>query len=305
DIHPAGAEHKAKAISLIIDTDYPKQMHSGRLALVQLQGDFSNTQLASDIRRVERAVESYAREVAVMRMIARGVAPQVLKVLDVQVQDQAKPEAKGGFFVGIAIFTMIYAVFISGMNLAIDTSAGERERNSLALMLSLPIRVRDLLLGKLLAVTSFAFLGLFMIVIISKIAYGFVPWQELGFNVNIDGRFIAYILAFSLPVALMAALMQLFVSFMAKTFKEAQSYLTLVLIVPMALAMITGYDLGPELLSWLPISGQQKALMEVVKGNDLPLEPLLIATAITLSLCALLFWALARSLKSEKTIFSL
>lgn len=144
-----------------------------------------------------------------------------------------------------------------------------------------------------------------MILLVSKIAYAYVPWQELGANVIIDGRFALYMLLFSFPLALLAASMQLFVSFMAKTFKEAQSYLTIVLILPMGMAMVTGYDIGPDMLRWLPVSGQQKALMEVVKGNALPWDSLLMATAITLLLTGALVAALMKLLSSEKTVFSL
>ncbi|GAA6151828.1 ABC transporter permease [Pseudoteredinibacter isoporae] len=294
-----------KAVSLHIDENYLYAMQHGELAKLTITADFSNDNLRSSIRRLQRELRSFSREVAALRLLTRGVSPEVIRVLDVQAKDTAKPEAKGGFIVGVAIFMMIYAVFISGMNLAIDTSAGERERNSLALMLSLPIRIRDLVLGKLFAVSSFALFGLCMILLVSKIAYSFVPWQDLGANVVIDTRFALYMLLFSFPLGLLAASMQLFVSFMAKTFKEAQSYLTIVLIVPMGMAMVTGYDIGPDVLRWLPVSGQQKALMEVVKGNALPWDSLLIATAITLLLTGVLVAALMKLLSSEKTVFSL
>ncbi len=295
----------AKDILLQIDKNYLYAMQHGELAKVVITADFSNDNLRSSIRRVQRELRSFSNEVAALRLLTRGVSPEVIRVMDVQAKDTAKPEAKGGFIIGVAIFMMIYAVFISGMNLAIDTSAGERERNSLALMLSLPIRIWDLVLGKLFAVSSFALFGLCMILLVSKIAYGFVPWQDLGANVTIDARFAIYMLLFSFPLALLAASMQLFVSFMAKTFKEAQSYLTIVLIVPMGMAMVTGYDIGPDVLRWLPVSGQQKALMEVVKGNALPWDSLLIATAITLLLTGALVAALIKLLSSEKTVFSL
>ncbi len=156
------------------------------------------------------------------------------------------------------------------MNLAIDTSAGERERNSLALLLSHPVSTRNIVLAKVIAVTVFAMVGLLLTLIISKISYAFVPWQELGFTVSISTEFILLMLLTGLPIALMAASLQLFVSFMAKTFKEAQSYLTLVLIVPMMLSMAASYNIAPDILQWLPVSGQQQALIAFIKGRENP-----------------------------------
>ncbi len=294
-----------KAIELIISTDYAEQMNQGKAAEITIVADNSEEKLQNSIRRLEKQLQAYSAEMGSLRLIARGIDPRVVQPLKVNMQDQATPDSKGGMILGIAIFTMIYSVFISGMNLAIDTSAGERERNSLALLLSHPLTTRQLVLSKIIAVGLFALLGLVLILLVSKIAYTFVPWQELGFSVNISSEFIALMLIVGIPVALMAACLQLFVSFMAKTFKEAQSYLTIVLFVPLALSMAASYNIAPDMLQWLPVSGQQQALMDFIKGKDLPMLQLLVSTLGTLAIAILLAFGMERSLKSEKVIFGL
>ncbi|GIU36856.1 transporter [Shewanella hafniensis] len=298
-------DSELKAIELIISTDYAAQMNQGKGAEITIVADNSNEKLQNSIRRLEKQLQSYSTEMGSLRLIARGIDPRVMQPLKVNVHDQATSDSKGGMILGIAIFTMIYSVFISGMNLAIDTSAGERERNSLALLLSHPLTTRQLVLSKIIAVSLFALLGLVLILLVSKIAYTFVPWQELGFSVNITTEFMALMLVVGIPVALMAACLQLFVSFMAKTFKEAQSYLTMVLFVPLALSMAASYNIAPDMLQWLPVSGQQQALMDFIKGKDLPMLQLLVSTLGTLAIAVLLAFGMERSLKSEKVIFGL
>lgn len=294
-----------KAIELIISTDYAEQMNQGKGAEITIVADNSDEKLQNSIRRLEKQLQAYSAEMGSLRLIARGIDPRVMQPLKVNIHDQATTDSKGGMILGIAIFTMIYSVFISGMNLAIDTSAGERERNSLALLLSHPLTTRQLVLSKIIAVSLFALLGLVLILLVSKIAYTFVPWQELGFSVNITSEFIALMLIVGIPIALMAACLQLFVSFMAKTFKEAQSYLTIVLFVPLALSMAASYNIAPDMLQWLPVSGQQQALMDFIKGKDLPMLQLLVSTLGTLAIAVLLAFGMERSLKSEKVIFGL
>ncbi|MBW3527648.1 ABC transporter permease [Shewanella sp. NKUCC05_KAH] len=294
-----------KAIELIISTDYAAQMNQGKSAEITIVADNSEEKLQNSIRRLEKQLQAYSAEMGSLRLIARGIDPHVVQPLKVNVQDKATTDSKGGMILGIAIFTMIYSVFISGMNLAIDTSAGERERNSLALLLSHPLTTRQLVLSKIIAVSLFALLGLVLILLVSKIAYAFVPWQELGFSVNITTEFMLLMLVVGIPVALMAACLQLFVSFMAKTFKEAQSYLTMVLFVPLALSMAASYNIAPDMLQWLPVSGQQQALMDFIKGKDLPMLQLLVSTLGTLAIAVLLAFGMERSLKSEKVIFGL
>ncbi|MGI2123093.1 ABC transporter permease [Shewanella baltica] len=298
-------DSELKAIELIISPDYAAQMNQGKGAEITIVADNSDEKLQNSIRRLEKQLQSYSTEMGSLRLIARGIDPRVMQPLKVSVHDQATTDSKGGMILGIAIFTMIYSVFISGMNLAIDTSAGERERNSLALLLSHPLTTRQLVLSKIIAVSLFALLGLVLILLVSKVAYTFVPWQELGFSVNITTEFMALMLVVGIPVALMAACLQLFVSFMAKTFKEAQSYLTMVLFVPLALSMAASYNIAPDMLQWLPVSGQQQALMDFIKGKDLPMLQLLVSTLGTLAIAILLAFGMERSLKSEKVIFGL
>ncbi|MGL5666218.1 MAG: ABC transporter permease [Shewanella sp.] len=300
----AGAKD-LKAIELIISPDYAKQMNQGKGAEITIVADNSEEKLQNSIRRLEKQLQAYSAEMGSLRLIARGIDPRVVQPLKVNVHDQATTDSKGGMILGIAIFTMIYSVFISGMNLAIDTSAGERERNSLALLLSHPLTTRQLVLSKIIAVGLFALLGLVLILLVSKVAYTFVPWQELGFSVSITNEFMALMLLVGIPVALMAACLQLFVSFMAKTFKEAQSYLTMVLFVPLALSMAASYNIAPDILQWLPVSGQQQALMDFIKGKDMNMLQLLVSTLGTLAIALVLGFGMEKSLKSEKVVFGL
>lgn len=301
-----GAEgEKAEKILLEISDDYAQQMAQGKSAEVIITADNSEEKLQKSIRRLQKALQAYSGEMGSLRLLARGIDPRVMRPLKVELHDQATQDSKGGMIMGIAIFTMLYSVFISGMNLAIDTSAGERERNSLGLLLSHPVTTGQLVLSKLFAVTAFAMLGLVLILIISHFAYPMVPWTELGFSITISPSFMATVLLIGLPVAMMAASLQLFVSFMAKTFKEAQSYLTMVMFIPLALAMSASYNVAPDVLKWLPVSGQQGALMEVIKGKALPLQELLVSSGATLAITLLLALALTRMLRSEKVVFGL
>ncbi|MCL2911982.1 ABC transporter permease [Shewanella aquimarina] len=300
-----GDEADRKEIELVISPDYAANMAKSQAAEIVLIADNSNEKLQSSIRRLEKALQEYSAEMGSLRLIARGIDPKVMQPIKVKVEDQATSDSKGGMILGVAIFMMVYAVFISGMNLAIDTSAGERERNSLALLLSHPVSTRDIVLAKVAAVTIFAMLGLILTLVISKLAYGFVPWQELGFSVNINIDFILLMLAIGLPIALMAAALQLFVSFMAKSFKEAQSYLTIVLIVPMMLSMAASYNIAPDTLQWLPISGQMQALIAFIKGKEIPMMQLALSSAITFVIALALAFGMERSLKSEKIVFGL
>lgn len=294
-----------KDIQLIISQDYAANMAKGLSAEVTLIADASDEKLQISIRRLKNSLLEYSSEMGSLRLIARGIDPRVMQPLKLNIEDEATPDSKAGMILGLATMTMIYAVFISGMNLAIDTSAGERERNSLALLLSHPVSTWEIVIAKVAAVTIFAMVGLVLTLIVSKFAYAFVPWQELGFAVSVNTSFMLMMLIVGAPVAIMAACLQLFVSFMAKSFKEAQSYITIVLMVPMMLAMAASYNIAPETIQWLPVSGQLQALIEFIKGRELPMLQLAVSSASTLAIALGLAIGMQKSLKSEKIVFGL
>ncbi|KAF7774039.1 sodium transport system permease protein [Pseudoalteromonas citrea] len=298
-------DNDVKAITLEISADYQDKMREGRSAQVTIIADKSDDKLRKSIAELERALMRYNSEVASLRLLTRGIDPTVMQAVNVQVHDQATPESKGGMFLGIATLSIVLTLFYAAMNLAIDTSAGERERNSLALLLSHPLSSMQVVLAKSAAIAAFSMLGLAIILVVSKFAYALVPWQQLGFSVNIGFDFMLLCMVIGLPIALMSASLQVFVSFMAKSFKEAQTYVTMVLFVPMGLSMVTTYDIATEYVQWLPIAAQQHAMIEFIKGNALPWPQLFISTLVTLALFGLFSWLSSRMLKSEKVVFGL
>ncbi|MBT3711648.1 MAG: ABC transporter permease, partial [Gammaproteobacteria bacterium] len=172
---------KLKNIELVISTDFSKQLNRAEPAEVTLIADQSEDSLRTAIARIKRALGSYSSEMVSLRLISRGINPNIINPIKVHIQDQATAVSKGGQIMGVMTMLMILSVFVAGMNLAIDTSAGERERNSLALLLSHPVSVLQLVMSKTVAVSIFGMLGLILTIIVSKFVYPFVPWQELGF----------------------------------------------------------------------------------------------------------------------------
>jgi sodium transport system permease protein len=298
-------ETEVKAIRLIIGPSFAEQLNRSEPADITLIADYSEDNLRSSIRRTEGILRGYSSETATLRLITRGIDPSVIRPIDLNIQDLATSDSKGGQLLGMMILIIVLSVFVSGMNLAIDTSAGERERNSLALLLSHPISVRQMVLSKTAAVSTFGMLGLLLVMIMSKIVYPLVPWEELGFSVDISITFMLATLFVGISVAIFAASMQLFVSFMAKSFKEAQTYLTFVMFVPMAMSYATTLDFAVEELRWAPVSGQLQALIDLMKGKEIPLLQLAVSSLTTLIASAALMLGMERLLKSEKIIFGM
>jgi sodium transport system permease protein len=200
----------------------------------------------------------------------------------------------------MAIFTLV-AAFVGGMNVAMDTVAGERERRSLLPLLLNPVSRRSVVLGKWLAVAFFALAGLIVNVV------GFLPvLARAGVRVTEFGTHTWLPIAmgfFSLP--LLAASIQLLISTISRGVKEAQTYLSLVVFLPMGLGMFLVFSPAAR-QAWLnvvPLIGQQLQMEALMNGQAVAfVEPILLG-CLTVVLAVVLLLVAANWLQRDEIIY--
>ena len=109
-----------------------------------------------------------------------------------------------------------------------------------------------------------------------------------------------------IPLALLATTLQLFVSFRAKNFKEAQTYISFLLIIPMAAAFGVEFArLKTPILYYLPLTGQHQTFLSLIRGEAINWIGTGVSALATIALALVIGQAIARMLKSEKTVFGL
>jgi len=199
---------------------------------------------------------------------------------------------------------LLLATLMGGFYLAIDTTAGERERGSLEALLTTPATRADLLLGKMAATICYMMLSLALTVVGFSVALHFVPLEQLGMRSNFDLLVALKILLILAPFApLGAALMTLVASF-TRSYKEAQTYLTLVLLVPtlpLIIATLLNIRSGFSLM-WIPSLSQHLLITELIKAEPLNLGHLGVSTTCTLLLGAALAWTATRLYEHERLL---
>ena len=148
--------------------------------------------------------------------------------------------------------------------MAIDTTAGERERRSLEPLLVNPVSRSALTVGKWLATCVFGLVAALLTLALSLLMMRFVPLEQLGMQLSLGGRQVVLMALAVAPMALLASALQMFVATFARSFKEAQTYVSLLLIVPMLPGLVTAvYPLqtaawmtpGPRAVAAAPAGG--------------------------------------------------
>jgi sodium transport system permease protein len=193
------------------------------------------------------------------------------------------------------------AAFSGGMSLAMDTLAGERERRSLLPLLLNPVSRRDVTTGKWLAVAAFSAAGL----VLNLLGFS-VTWAIAKMPLPGNWPYLLLVLgAGLLPLTLLSAAVELLISTVCRSVKEAQTWLSLAIFVPMLLGM--GLVFFPHAIpAWLyllPVAGQQLQLQLSIQGGAVHfLEPLILGW-ITIAAAVLVVISAASRLQRDDVVY--
>jgi sodium transport system permease protein len=309
EIAPADYEAQVRDgkldFALSIPEEYGEEFEAGRSAPLQIVEDSSLNKSRPQVMRARRLLESYVRRVSALRMIARGVSPMLVAPLELTEVDLATPEKTAANVLGMLPVYLLMAVFVGGLYLAIDCTAGERERQSLESLLVNPVSRGAIVAGKWLAVSVAALAAVFVSLTGFAIALEAVPLQNLGVRFHFGAATVLGLLAACLPMVLFASALQMTLAFFARNFKEATTYLSLLMMVPIVPAILFAVQPVKSAL-WMmlvPVMGQTLLMGDAMRGESSPAGWYLLAAASSFACsAALLAWA-TRLLKSEKIVF--
>ncbi|HHH12098.1 MAG TPA: ABC transporter permease [Sorangium sp.] len=290
---------------LLIDEDFVRDYRASNGARLTLLYDASRNATLAPVKRIEQVLQQHNAQVGALRLLAHGVNPGISRPLAITRVDVSTPRARGSLFLnGVAMFVLM-AAFVGGMYTATDVTAGERERGSLEPLLVTPTLRTALVLGKWLVtvVLALATVGVSLAALMFTMRW--VPTERLGVSVQLSFTDVVNIMLIMLPLCLLSTALQLFVATFAHTFKEAQTYLSLLMFVPMVPAV--ALSLTPlKLAAWnapVPVLGQQVLLNSVMRGEALPWPLVALAAAVSIGLALAITQATAALFKREKVIF--
>jgi sodium transport system permease protein len=197
----------------------------------------------------------------------------------------ATPQSQALMFLSMLPFLLIMTIFVGGMYVIIDTTAGERERGSLEPLLINPAHRWEFVLGKLLASLPFATVTVALALVLFGLGFNLVPLEEyIGFKMSIEPAVLWNIFFLSLPMILLASVLQMVVASFTRSFKEAQTYLSfLPLVAGLPGAFLAFLPVKAELPAMLiPTFGQSILINQMLRGETVLLNNVLISTAATL-----------------------
>jgi len=301
----ARVEQKQLDYALIIPAEAEQQFARGESALVWLVYDATNNKIQGSLGFVRQQLWSWNARMGSLRLLARGISPLVANPVAVREMNVASDE-KMGFFVMLSLpMFLVLLAFIGSVGFSADMTAGERERRSLESLLITPATSLAIVGGKWLTSLLITLAVLLLEVLLLAVAFAWVPFNELGLRVNVTPLDLLAIFAALLPLAVLAIAMQLSIAIFARSFKDAQTYIGLLVFIPMLPMFYT--MMNPSAFepwfNWVPVMGQQAMIKELLMGSEFSWWPLAQFWLVCLPLTLLLLVFTAQQLRRPKIVY--
>jgi sodium transport system permease protein len=280
------ADKKLRA-AVEIPPGFDAAIRQGETATVKIFNYDGEMRSDRAVRAVRDFFNGYGEKIVVARLAEHGLTPQTVKPLDVKTQNVAPPEKVGGNLIGgmIPYFFLLLA-FTGAMYPAMDLTAGEKERGTMETLLCSPVSRVNVVLGKFLMILtaslgtvtcSLVSMGLTFLVGGTLLAHKIASEgtaasqrtaEKITNAITLDPVGLVGVVGMVLPMVVLFAAVLFTISLFAKSFKEAQSYvspLIIVIIMPAVIGMLPGVELNMR-LALVPILNVSLASKELVSG---------------------------------------
>ena len=294
-------------VILEIDDSYAESFAQGQPAKVKLYFDGSAKGTTNiSVSKARGIINAYSSGIGAIRLQLRGVSPNITKAISIENHDQASVQSKGGQFMTFLPYFLIIILFSGSMYLAIDTTAGEKERKSLEPLFLNPVSRMEILSGKLAATITFGLITLIVSIIVFKLTIPFYPMKKMGINLDLGFTQMLIMFLVLMPLAVVAGAIQTIIASFSKSFKEAQTYVGLLILIPMIPSMVLMFLSIKEKL-WMmaiPILNQNLIINQIIRGEDPGLAAIGITFFGTLFFGLVLAWIAVRLYNKESMLFA-
>lgn len=307
---PADPEHAVRdgdeAVVLVISDEFAERFRSSRSATVDLVLDSSRDDARPEVTRVRELLQLYNSEMGALRLIVRGVSPEVASTLRVREIEVSTPAQRAAIILNFLGLFMLISALSGSMQLASDTTAGERERGSLEPLLVNPVPRGALVMGKWLAATTASAIAVALTMAFSVVLLKRVVAPDATIRVILGWPQYVTMIVAALTLCPLASALQAAVGTFSRSFKEAQSYMGILMTVPLMAIGLVGALFPLTGQSWVfavPLLSQYMLVTRAIAGDAPGAMPFMLSAVVSWLLIATLLMLMTRLFRSERIIF--
>jgi sodium transport system permease protein len=292
-------------VVLEIPENFSERLRDASTASLTLHVNSADKDSTKASRRIRTILNVYDQTINSLRMQHRGIDPATFDSVLVIENDVSDDGANGQLLASILPFLFIMSMVMGGYYLAIDTTAGERERQSLEPLLSLPLSRSAVVFGKYCATLCFVTLSSLLTAISVYALFRIFPVELLNSQIRFDGSTVTRAFLLASPLSFFVSALLITVSAVTRSTKQAQTYLGLMMIIPMAPFFVLQFITVRSTATTMPypMLSQYQLLEAAVLGNNIPWQHIALSAAGTMTCTCFLLW-LASHLYHQERILS-
>jgi len=246
-------------LGMVLPSDFSRILEGPeQTATITIFVDESSARGTIALSLVQDAVTKYTNKIVSERLAKTGLPPEVLTPIETELRP-VTVTGTGAVFLAILLplFLGIYAV-TGAMYFIMDTTAGEKERKTLEALLTMPATRTEIVLGKFLIAVLIALLSSALAILGMTAGAVFLLGAVGGSastapGLSISGTNLLLIGLATLVLAMTSASLEMMISIFARSFKEAQNFLSPLSIVVVVPAIAMQY-MGEQTLRALAIA---------------------------------------------------
>ena len=265
---------KKVRVAVALPAGFEAALKSGEVQTISLYYYEGELKSGFGLKAVQDFFTSLKEKTIETRLADRGLPAAVIKPFVIRKQNVAPPEKVGGNAIGGFIpYLIIILCFTGAMYPAMDLTAGEKERGTMETLLCSPVHRINIVVGKFLMVLT-ASLTTVLLSIVSMGVSAAIGVMYFGGTATSQSATAAMVgkaaegssIPLIDPVGLIGVAFT--ISLFAKSYKEAQSYISpliVVVIMPAVIGMLPGVELNAK-LALVPILNLSLVCKEMLSG---------------------------------------
>lgn len=257
------------------------------------------------VNRLAGLLGKYNQTVWGERISQRGIDYQVLQPLNIKSVNVTSGAHISDIFLYMVPPLIIFNLFMGGVYLAIDTTSGERERGSLESLLINPIERWGLMTGKYMAALLYTSVAVVVQLFAFKFGFHFVGSSGSVFSHSLSLLDILLLFLAMFPLMMFAVSLQFIIATLTRSFKEAQTYLGLLPLVPAipGMVMVFAPVQTQDWMMTIPAFSQTLLLGQIVRQEEIMLSHVSLSVGGTMLISLALLMIAARLYRRETLIF--
>jgi sodium transport system permease protein len=261
--------------ALEFPSGFEEKLKTGENSEATIYYDAAEIRSSMASEKLKDKLKGYQDSIIAERLALHHIDKATLNPLKINKENLAPKEKMGGFMLGMFLpYMIVILAMIGAMYPAIDLTAGEKERGTLETILVTPVSRLDIATGKFLTVLTISLITIVLSTASMSITAGLGLAQMSRFGseqmqITIKPLSLILLLFLMIPLAALFSSVLLSIALSAKSYREAQSYISplmFVVILPAMISFVPGIELSWG-LAFVPIVNISLASREILLGT--------------------------------------